>query len=145
MYLIKLIAHVQINNYYYAVQCFEGMKAYRGPDGKVRLFRPMENMNRMKRSAVAASLPVSLPHALLYYIRVYFRGCFHPPPPLEIYLPYIMLEGCPPWICIPHPPPLNICCYVFAPSWAKSWNKPLYIVIPTWFSLSRNHIGHYIT
>ena len=35
------------------------MKAYRGDDGKIRLFRPMENMKRMKRSAVAASLPVS--------------------------------------------------------------------------------------
>ena len=57
-----------LRNYYYAVQCFEGMKAYRGPDGKVRLFRPMENMNRMKRSAVAASLPVSLPHAILHYL-----------------------------------------------------------------------------
>ena len=50
------------------MQCFEGMKAYRGPDGKVRLFRPIENMNRMKRSAVAASLPVSLPHASLQYM-----------------------------------------------------------------------------
>ena len=26
------------------------MKAYRGADGKIRLFRPMENMNRLKRS-----------------------------------------------------------------------------------------------
>ena len=42
----------------FVLQCFEGMKAYRGADGKIRLFRPMENMNRMKRSAVAASLPV---------------------------------------------------------------------------------------
>ena len=40
-------------------QCFEGMKAYRGSDGRIRLFRPMENMNRLKRSAVSASLPVS--------------------------------------------------------------------------------------
>ena len=39
-------------------QCFEGLKAYHGVDGKIRLFRPMENMKRMNRSAVAASLPV---------------------------------------------------------------------------------------
>ena len=40
-------------------QCFEGLKAYYGVDGKVRLFRPMENMKRLSNSAVAASLPVS--------------------------------------------------------------------------------------
>ena len=50
------------------VQCFEGMKAYRGADGKIRLFRPMENMNRMKRSAVAASLPVSLYMYVYLYV-----------------------------------------------------------------------------
>ena len=49
-------------------QCFEGMKAYRGADDKIRLFRPMENMNRMKRSAVAASLPVSFSFILLVFV-----------------------------------------------------------------------------
>ena len=39
-------------------QCFEGMKAYHGVDGKIRMFRPMENMRRMNISAEAASLPV---------------------------------------------------------------------------------------
>ena len=40
-------------------KCFEGMKAFKGIDGRVRLFRPVENMKRLSRSAVAASLPVS--------------------------------------------------------------------------------------
>ena len=35
------------------------MKAYYGVDGKTRLFRPMENMKRLKASAKVASLPVS--------------------------------------------------------------------------------------
>ena len=35
------------------------MKAYYGVDGKIRLFRPMENMMRLSRSAEASSLPVS--------------------------------------------------------------------------------------
>jgi len=35
------------------------MKAYRGDDGKIRLFRPMENMRRLNRSADRACLPVS--------------------------------------------------------------------------------------
>ena len=38
-------------------QIFEGMKAYRGVDGKVRLFRPEENFKRMNNSAERMSLP----------------------------------------------------------------------------------------
>ncbi len=35
------------------------MKAYRGPDEKVRLFRPDCNIERMRSSAHRAALPVS--------------------------------------------------------------------------------------
>ena len=34
------------------------MKAYRGADDKIRMFRPDQNMIRMNRSAARASLPV---------------------------------------------------------------------------------------
>ncbi|XP_065379960.1 branched-chain-amino-acid aminotransferase, cytosolic isoform X3 [Macaca fascicularis] len=37
---------------------FEGLKAFRGVDNKIRLFRPKLNMDRMYRSAVRATLPV---------------------------------------------------------------------------------------
>lgn len=40
-------------------QLFEGMKAYRGVDDKIRMFRPFENMKRMKSTADRAYLPVS--------------------------------------------------------------------------------------
>jgi branched-chain amino acid aminotransferase len=33
---------------HYAVQCFEGMKAYKDASGKIRLFRPDLNMERYK-------------------------------------------------------------------------------------------------
>lgn len=33
--------------FHYAQECFEGMKAYRTPDGKVQLFRPEKNAARM--------------------------------------------------------------------------------------------------
>ncbi|MGM9734905.1 MAG: branched-chain amino acid aminotransferase [Candidatus Cryptobacteroides sp.] len=36
---------------HYSVECFEGLKAFRGKDGKVRLFRPEENAKRLQRSA----------------------------------------------------------------------------------------------
>ncbi|PWZ02908.1 putative BAT2-branched-chain-amino-acid transaminase [Testicularia cyperi] len=44
---------------HYASGLFEGMKAYRSPDGsgKIRLFRPDKNMERMNRSAARAGLP----------------------------------------------------------------------------------------
>lgn len=41
------------------VQLFEGMKAFRGVDNYVRLFRPMMNMERMHRTAERSCLPVS--------------------------------------------------------------------------------------
>ncbi|MDD5892045.1 MAG: branched-chain amino acid aminotransferase [Bacteroidales bacterium] len=36
---------------HYSIECFEGLKAFRGKDGKVRLFRPEENAKRLQRSA----------------------------------------------------------------------------------------------
>jgi branched-chain amino acid aminotransferase len=42
----------------YCPTVFEGMKAYLGPDGKPRLFRPDLNMARMQRSAERVALPV---------------------------------------------------------------------------------------
>lgn len=33
---------------HYAIQCFEGLKAIKGPDGKIRMFRPHCNMFRLK-------------------------------------------------------------------------------------------------
>uniref|UniRef100_A0A7E4UPV0 Branched-chain-amino-acid aminotransferase n=1 Tax=Panagrellus redivivus TaxID=6233 RepID=A0A7E4UPV0_PANRE len=42
---------------HYAIELFEGMKAYRGVDNKIRLFRPDQNMARMRRTAARSSLP----------------------------------------------------------------------------------------
>ncbi|MCK4535240.1 MAG: branched chain amino acid aminotransferase, partial [Syntrophobacterales bacterium] len=36
---------------HYGQEIFEGMKAYKGKDGSIYLFRPEENINRMNRSA----------------------------------------------------------------------------------------------
>ncbi|GAB1204746.1 hypothetical protein APSETT445_003409 [Aspergillus pseudonomiae] len=52
----------------YATQCFEGMKAYRGYDGKLRLFRPYENCLRLLRSAGRVQLPMFEPDKLLQLI-----------------------------------------------------------------------------
>ena len=42
---------------HYATTCFEGMKFYRGFDGKLRLFRPSLNCARMLVSSTRISLP----------------------------------------------------------------------------------------
>ena len=42
---------------HYGAEIFEGLKAYRRADGGVQLFRPMENIRRMNRSAERMCLP----------------------------------------------------------------------------------------
>lgn len=42
---------------HYGQAVFEGMKAFRGPDGKVLLFRPEQNMARLNRSNERMSIP----------------------------------------------------------------------------------------
>jgi len=43
--------------FHYALECFEGMKAYKDADGEIRLFRPDLNMERMNNSMERLSLP----------------------------------------------------------------------------------------
>jgi len=57
------------NVLHYATECFEGMKIYRGMDGKLRLFRPFANCQRMLHSAKRISLPAFDPNELLKMIR----------------------------------------------------------------------------
>ena len=42
---------------HYGSEIFEGLKAYRRPDGRVQLFRPIENVRRMNNSAERLCLP----------------------------------------------------------------------------------------
>lgn len=57
--------HIAATALHYGQEAFEGMKAYRGKDGKVRLFRWDENAKRMQRSAegiLMAKIPDHLFH-----------------------------------------------------------------------------------
>ena len=42
---------------HYAVEVFEGLKAYACPDGKIRMFRPLSNAARLNRSAARFCCP----------------------------------------------------------------------------------------
>lgn len=55
--LENLVLHPAAKVFHYAVELFEGMKAYRGIDGKIRMFRPELNMERMNNSAMRSGLP----------------------------------------------------------------------------------------
>ncbi|KAI0027122.1 branched-chain amino acid aminotransferase II [Vararia minispora EC-137] len=55
--------------FHYCTNIFEGMKAYLGPDGTPRLFRPELNMARLLNSSERVALPRFSPTALLELIK----------------------------------------------------------------------------
>ncbi|KAG4432400.1 hypothetical protein IFR05_012110 [Cadophora sp. M221] len=58
---------------HYATQCFEGLKVYRGYDGKLRLFRPEKNCTRLLMSAQRVALPPFDPKELEKLIMAFLR------------------------------------------------------------------------
>ena len=54
---------------HYGTEVFEGMKAYRRPDGGVQLFRPWENVARLNRSCERLDLPQLDPDDALQAIK----------------------------------------------------------------------------
>ena len=49
--------HMAATCLHYGQEAFEGMKAFRGADGRIRIFRLEENGKRMNRSAVGIMMP----------------------------------------------------------------------------------------
>lgn len=49
--------HISSTCLHYGQECFEGLKAYRGKDNTIRLFRWQENSKRMNQSARRLSMP----------------------------------------------------------------------------------------
>ncbi|MEE1118336.1 MAG: branched chain amino acid aminotransferase, partial [Bacteroidales bacterium] len=43
----EITMHMAATCLHYGQEAFEGMKAFRGVDGKIRLFRPYENAKRL--------------------------------------------------------------------------------------------------
>ncbi|MED6270729.1 branched-chain-amino-acid aminotransferase [Characodon lateralis] len=65
----NLSLHPACSALHYGVQLFEGLMVYRGDDNRLRLFRPILNMNRMANSAERACLPAFDQSELLECIR----------------------------------------------------------------------------
>ena len=49
--------HIGATALHYGQACFEGMKAFQSQDGKVRIFRPSENFDRISRSSHRVCMP----------------------------------------------------------------------------------------
>ncbi len=54
---------------HYSQGVFEGMKAYYGVDGKIRLFRPWDHINRLNRSADRMCIPTLEPEKVFEAIK----------------------------------------------------------------------------
>jgi branched-chain amino acid aminotransferase len=58
---------------HYGIQCFEGMKAYKDKDGRIRLFRPGMNMARLLKSCQRLALPSFDKQQLLQCIKEFLK------------------------------------------------------------------------
>ena len=69
-----LTVHPAATVFHYGSEVFEGLKAYRRADGKVQLFRPIENARRLNNSAERIGLPQmpeeELLQAIIEFVRV---------------------------------------------------------------------------
>ncbi|KAF2486834.1 aminotransferase [Neohortaea acidophila] len=59
--------------FHYGFECFEGMKAYRGKDGELYLFRPDMNMARFNKSSSRLALPMFDGKMLIELIKKFVR------------------------------------------------------------------------
>ena len=68
---------------HYGLQCFEGLKVYRGVDGKLRMFRPLDHMKRFAYSTTRLTMPAIPPHIALQLMMslVRFESRFVPQEP----------------------------------------------------------------
>ncbi len=58
---------------HYSTCCFEGLKAFRGADGVVRIFRPDENARRLRRSAEFLDMPAPSEELFISMCEEYVR------------------------------------------------------------------------
>jgi branched-chain amino acid aminotransferase len=65
--------HPAAHSLHYASACFEGLKAHRGTDGEIRIFRLDRHVDRMRQSAETLMLPVPPSDMLAEMIRTVVR------------------------------------------------------------------------
>jgi branched-chain amino acid aminotransferase len=85
--------HPAAHALHYGSACFEGLKAHRGTDGRVRLFRPDAHVARLRRSAELLCLPVPDTDLLEGLLHDVVAANLHevPEPPGALYLRPVLL------------------------------------------------------
>lgn len=58
---------------HYAFEAFEGMKAYKDTQGRVRLFRPDKNMARLNKSVARIALPTFNGEAVIELLKKFVK------------------------------------------------------------------------
>lgn len=88
-----LTIHPFAHALHYGSSCFEGLKAHRGVDGTVRLFRYQRHVTRMQRTAELLHLPVPPEELLAGMIRAAVGANLEvvPPAPGALYLRPLLL------------------------------------------------------
>jgi branched-subunit amino acid aminotransferase/4-amino-4-deoxychorismate lyase len=87
--------------FHYAQEIFEGLKAYRNPEGGVQLFRPMDNIRRMNDSCERMRIPKLAEELALQAICELVRVDADWVPSAEgtsLYIRPLSLRGRQPWL-----------------------------------------------
>ncbi len=69
----KISLHPASTVLHYGAEIFEGLKAYRTEKGDIRLFRPMENIKRLNRSAERMCLPTVDENEMLEIFKTFIQ------------------------------------------------------------------------
>ena len=67
--------HMSASCLHYGIELFEGLKAFRGVDGKVRLFRVEDNARRLRSSAERLCLPLPTVEMVVNACKGCFADC----------------------------------------------------------------------
>lgn len=79
----NLTMHMAATALHYGQEAFEGMKAFRGKDGKIRLFRPLENAKRLRHSAAGVMMAEMPEELFMEAIELVVRKNIDYVPPYE--------------------------------------------------------------
>ena len=69
----RISLHPAATVLHYGAEIFEGLKAYRTENGDIRLFRPMENIRRLNRSAERMCMPLLDEEETLKILETYVK------------------------------------------------------------------------
>ena len=130
---------------HYASSCFEGFKAYRGPDGQVNVFRMDRHIERLRQSARALALPLPGTEQLDQMIRALIDRTRKsvPDAPGALYLRPLLFGTMPAIGGAATPPTEALLIVIASPVWDyfAGGAKPLRIFVDDQHQRTAPHLG----